>query len=267
MSKQDIINYVMNSPENTNPVILKQLVDDIATGINLKLVDESELGAFSLEGANMIQMSGPKIKKIGGYFFAEGKNLLKVDFPDATEIEYYVFLNCSKLVNINLPKVESIGVGAFENCTSLCEINLPEEYSCESSFNGCTNLNYVNLGKVRNTAEAKFQRDSFKILDLPIGELLELACFENCQNLIALILRNETKVPSFAWDKENQFIDVPIFNSEGYIYVPQSLKKSCEAQYEKTIPFLQFRAIEDYTIDKTLNGKLDLNKILTTTPS
>lgn len=38
ITKKDIIEYVMTTPENTNPAILMQMLDEFQTGDNLELV-------------------------------------------------------------------------------------------------------------------------------------------------------------------------------------------------------------------------------------
>lgn len=74
-----------------------------------------------------------------------------------------------------------------------------------------------------------------------------------------LFLRSETTVPLAG---SNAFNNTPIAKGTGYIYVPKSLVDS----YYKTatnwsIYANQFRAIEDYTVDGTIAGVVDWDKI------
>jgi hypothetical protein len=106
------------------------------------------------------------------------------------------------------------------------------------------------------------------LVDLPSLEAIGVAAFQCCSALDTLILRNES-VPlsvdgSAIWASAigvNWILGTAIASGKGYIYVPSVMvtKYSTHA-YAK--PYAnQFRALEDYTVDGTVNGDLDESKI------
>lgn len=49
ISKKDIMDYVLNSPENTNPAVLSQLLDRFSAESGSEAVEEAFEEAFALE--------------------------------------------------------------------------------------------------------------------------------------------------------------------------------------------------------------------------
>jgi hypothetical protein len=82
--------------------------------------------------------------------------------------------------------------------------------------------------------------------------------FRNCSNLIALILRLTDKIATLS--NTNTFNNSAIANGTGYIYVPSALLSDYQAATNWNTYSAQFRVLEDYTIDGTITGALDLNK-------
>jgi hypothetical protein len=83
--------------------------------------------------------------------------------------------------------------------------------------------------------------------------------FMYCTSLTAIILRSETKcsvAPNCAY-----FDSTPIINGTGYIYVPAALVSDYIADENWSYYGVQFRALEDYTVDGTITGELDENKV------
>ena len=160
------------------------------------------------------------------YTFIANFNLESVDLPNVTGGVYEQgFAYCSSLKNVNLPKVELLYDYAFYHCESLT------------------------------------------VLDFPNVTMVSIEAFSYCPLLKAVVLRSLREV-SFRWSDlvqsaEHAFYRTPLNDGTGYFYVPREMipvwQKSC-ADYELTIGN-QFRALEDYTVDGTITGELDLEKM------
>ena len=74
--------------------------------------------------------------------------------------------------------------------------------------------------------------------------------FMSCDVLNALVLRSP-----FVYNLSQAFRDNPISNGTGYIYVPRALVSQYQAATNWTAYASQFRAIEDYTVDGTIDGE------------
>ena len=99
---------------------------------------------------------------------------------------------------------------------------------------------------------------SLTIVDTPNLNTLSMSSFENCSALKAVILRSETMCSLTGMDA---FQSTPIASGTGYIYVPSALVDSYKTAPRWYVYANQFRALEDYTVDGTITGELDPNKI------
>jgi hypothetical protein len=133
----------------------------------------------------------------------------------------------------------SIGDYAFYKCTKLTTVNFPVVTNIGgSAFNGCSQL---------TTA------------DFPAATSIGRSAFDGCSSLTALILRTTEKVATLSGT--NAFRSTPIESGTGYIYVPRALVDSYKSSTNWSNFAAQFRALEDYTVDGTVTGELDPNKI------
>ena len=105
------------------------------------------------------------------------------------------------------------------------------------AFYGCSNLTTV---------------------DLPLVTSVGSYAFYNCKALTTVILRYETRC---TLSDVKAFNSTPIKSGTGYIYVPSALVDSYKADSKWSTYANQFRALEDYTVDGTITGELDTNKI------
>ena len=96
------------------------------------------------------------------------------------------------------------------------------------------------------------------IVVLPKCSEIRPTAFTSCTALKAVILPgNEVcKLTS-----TNAFNITSIPKGTGYIYVPAALVDSYKAASQWSTFAAQFRALEDYTVDGTVDGELDENKI------
>ena len=114
MNKQDIIDYVMETPENINPVILGQFLDEIGGGDTpidddtciIKIIDDDET-PFSPDNFNIL------IKSI-------------ILPSNTTSIDVDAFYSYMSLEDITIPEgITTIGDEAFYGCSSLKSIVFP----------------------------------------------------------------------------------------------------------------------------------------------
>ena len=164
------------------------------------------------------------------YILREQTHLVTVNMPNVIRLNNGVFYNCTSLQNVNLPKVAMLSGGnAFYHNTSLSQIELP---MCSSiairSFEGCTSLRRVDIGK-NNTTDG-----------VDIGTNV----FLNCSILSAFIIRLTYGVGSLS--NTNAFSGTPIESGTGYIYVPSALINTYKTASNWSTFQAQFRAIEDY---------------------
>ena len=127
---------------------------------NLKNVEYSNQletigeGAFqdNLFGFEKFYFKG-SVKNVGSYAFANGK-LTCVHLKGDMTMGDYVFQNDKSLKYVEFPATSSatqpltkVTEGMFQNCTSLPFITLPSTVTeiKANAFNGCSNLNYVNI--------------------------------------------------------------------------------------------------------------------------
>jgi hypothetical protein len=95
-------------------------------------------------------------------------------------------------------------------------------------------------------------------VDVPNVSSINIDAFYSCGGLASVILRGE-QICSLA--HANVFNNTPIKSGTGYIYVPKSLVDSYKAATNWSTYANQFRALEDYTVDGTIMGELDLDKV------
>ena len=117
---------------------------------------------------------------------------------------------------------------------------------------------------------AFYSCNSLTTVNFPVATSIRRNAFYNCYSLTTLILRSETKCNLS--DKNafgNCYHMLGTTNSsynpdglhDGYIYVPSALIESYQADSTWSSIALQFRALEDYTVDGTITGELDETKI------
>lgn len=150
----------------------------------------------------------------------------------------YTFYECKSLTSIIFPSATSVGDSAFSKCTSLSSVELPSATSLGGyAFNNC----YV-LGT----------------LDLPAMASIGTRAFYG-SSLNTLILRKSDSICTLS--NVSAFYSTPIYSGAGYIYVPSALIETYKTASQWSTYAARFRALEDYTVDGTITGDLDPNKI------
>ena len=201
--------------------------------------------SLDLETANF-----PLANSIGMSAFQNCSKLTIADFPSATSTGTYSFKDCSKLEIVNFPLVTSIGNYSFQNCSKLTIVDFPSATSTGSdAFRGCSKLTIADFSSATSVGSYSFY---------------------SCSSLTALILRSETRANlpytnAFSGCYHILGTTNNSYNPEGlkdgYIYVPSALIEDYKTATNWSTLATQFRALEDYTVDGTITGELDPNKI------
>ena len=132
-----------------------------------------------------------------------------------------------------------VGKYAFYDCTSLTSVIFPSVTNIRIyAFHSCSNLLSV---------------------DLPSATSIANYAFYGCTALKALILRKSDAVCTLlhTYALNNSLIK----SGTGYIYVPSALIETYKTASNWSTYAAKFRALEDYTVDGTITGDLDPNKI------
>jgi hypothetical protein len=156
--------------------------------------------------------------------------------------------------------IESVGNGAFRNCEHLAVLDLPAAKSTASeSFRQCHALVGVKMPSMSSVGYMSFYSCwSLKTVDLPVVKNIADGAFGYCGSFKALVLRADAVCAlGGAWALEGTAIK----KGTGYIYVPAALKEQYAQSTNWSVYAAQFRALEDYTVDGTIWGDLDENKI------
>ena len=261
--------------------VIGEALTDIANAIRSKTGDSAKLSlgemADSIEGLEcgddtetiaklnaVIDRSIVEIRsdanEIGSYAFYNCLKLTTADFPMATSIGNYVFDSCSQLTTADFPMATSIGSYAFNGCSKLTTIDFPvTKFIGTYAFNGCSQLTTIDFPMVTNIGNYAF-RDCSQLTtaDFPMATSISRSAFYSCSKLNALALRSQSLC---SLGNSNAFSGTPIYNGTGYIYVPSSLLDSYKSATNWSTYATQFRALEDYTVDGTITGELDADKI------
>lgn len=162
------------------------------------------------------------IASIGQNAFNYCYHLTNVELPNVTSVGISAFNNCTALTSITIPKLKQVAVQTFTN-TRIRSIIIPNVTVInQNGFNDCTELELVDLCNINN---------------------IMLNAFKNTA-LATLIIRREDAVCTLR--STTAFDGTPIYNGNGYIYVPAALIESYKTASNWTTFATQFRSIEDY---------------------
>lgn len=179
-------------------------------------------------------------KSVLGHACRGFTKLKTVRLPNATSIGTYAFYGCSVLSSIYAPNVTSLGSYALYNCDGFTSVNFPKVTSI--------------------TQNVLYDCSKLEIADFAVASKVNQAAFAYSANLIALILRKTDTICTLTV-AANAFQGTPIAGGTGYVYVPRDLVETYKTATNWVNYATQFRALEDYTIDGTISGELDPNKI------
>lgn len=133
-------------------------------------------------------------------------------------------------------------------------------YSYMFYYCGAIKNIYGDLTSVGTIYMGCFYNSNLEKFDYYCPNLTQIQsnAFGGCAKLIALTLKGNAVV-SLA--NASALDSTPIKSGTGYIYVPKALIEDYKVATNWTTYANQFRALEDYTVDGTITGKLDESKI------
>lgn len=182
------------------------------------------------------------ITKAGNYAFYYS-NLTSVNLPNATTFGTNAFAY-SQVTNVNLPLASSFGQSSFMGCYNLTSLALPSLGTVNSSIRSCSKLKVVDLAKATG---------------------LISYCFDSCSVLDVVILRSSTLCTNGGG---NNFQYTPFGSGKagGTLIVPRALVTEYPNATNWSYDLAQntnnrILALEDYTIDGTITGEIDWDKL------
>lgn len=210
----------------------------------------------------IVNIDFPELLRVNGQYTFNGmKELANVNLPKLISGGKYMFQNCSKLTSIELPSLAIIGDSMFVSTSGLTTARFPIAHSISSScFYVCRELTDIEIPLVTTISYSAF-KSCFALtkIDLPLVNNIGGEVFYGCSKLVSVMLRNTETVCSLY--STNAFTNTPIKTGTGYIYVPSALIEEYKVATNWSTYANQFRALEDYTVDGTITGTLDENKI------
>lgn len=249
-----VVNVAASGSEDLN---FDALIEGSVTQIesNAEIVRSSALRDLG----GLKAASFPNATTINNYAFNNCRSLESLYLPVAKNITMYVCQHCVSLKGISLPMATGIGLTSFGGCTSMVSAYLPEVNTIgNSSFSDCNNLSDVYAPKALKIENTAFKSCALEKADFPLVASMGNNCFNGCAFLTALVLR---KNQVCTLGGTNNFTSTPIASGTGYIYVPAALVDSYKAATNWAAYANQFRSLEDYTVDGTITGELDPEKI------
>lgn len=172
----------------------------------------------------LTEVNDNTVTSVCEYAFYYHPQLTSIVLPLVTSVGKYAFQSCFQLTSIYLPLVTSVGIGAFQTCYKLTSIDLP--------------------------------------LVTSVGSVM----FQSCTNLSCVILRAETVC---ALSSSNAFGGTPFASGKagGTLLVPRALVDSYKTATNWSVIWgyghNRFLALEDYTVDGTITGEIDWDKLAT----
>lgn len=235
-------------------------VDDIASKLVAGELQFSTdvIGAYSFyNDVGITSVDAPNVTTIGTYAFYNIGNITRINAPNVTTIGNYAF-TAPKITSIDFPLCTSIGTNCFTNCPTITSINLPKLTAIPNSGFGYLGVSRLILPEAKSVGNSSLTNSkTLTYIDLPKCKSISNYGLRNNGKLATLILRSETMctLSNYALNS------TAIWNKTGYIYVPAALIESYAAATNWTKIAAQLRALEDYTVDGTINGELDSTKI------
>ena len=191
--KNILISRKVDVSDDDNLSTLVDKVNDVRDNVELNGLLSDDLTEFKSESLTELRPCA----------FFNHKKLVKIDIPNCINIGSQCFNSASSLEKIKILKSGSVsGISTFYNCISLKKVILPlfVSSSASSTFQNCGKLELIDI----DTMSLSFQT------------------FPGCNNLKTLIYRKNSGVNSLS----GVSLLPTNFQSNGYLYVPQSMLES-----------------------------------------
>lgn len=232
--------------ETTTALINK--VDDIQTGGS---GGGEELFNTFLNGEMTNFVSPKEAPSVRPYLFYKDTVIKTADLRNATYIGAEVFRDSTLeevIFNDDFKgAVNYIGNRAFLN-SQLTDVNSLIGFSLTSAspalFSNCLKLKNIYLPNVILANATQPFIDCSALEKVVIGATtIGQKSFTNCSSLTALVIVVDKMA---ALNNANSFVNTPIENGTGYIYVPKALIEEYKVATNWVAHASQFRAIEDF---------------------
>ena len=202
----------------------------------------------------------------------QSQDITSVNLPEVTYVNALAFAYCKSLTDFVFGEDADLSDKSFLNCTSIRFVKGLYKFIGTSTFEGCTGLEEVELPRFANTIYnyafmncTKLKRVSFGASGLKGGSFGRNNAFSNCENFNVFILRSDT-----LWNlgNINNFSNTPFASggTGGVLLVPSTLVESYKTANNWSTLYgygtNKFLAIEDYTIDGTIDGELNETKLV-----
>lgn len=210
-----------------------------------------------------ITVQGGTSKKLltGGKYCPED---IVVTAESSGSSDELVQLVAGRITEINNSEISRIRMRAFFGLDTLESVNFPSAtYIGDYAFDGCMALSSVTVPAVTDVSEGAFQVcENLTTLDVPKVAYIGSHVFGGSA-LRTLILRSQSMVVALTYVNDSPCSGCPIGDGAGYIYVPKSLLEAYQTDtlYGWSAHAEQLRALEDYTVDGTIDGELDPEKV------
>lgn len=221
-------------------LVTRKLIEGKFTGILTNSI-ASSIRQNSVNGNKSISgVSCSNVKTIDGHAFYGFHNMSMVELPACTSIGSYTFYEVGKSVNafdVIMPELLAVPEGGFM-WANIRSIKMPKvKNTYINSFHSCKALTFVRMKDVTSIGKNSFY---------------------NCSSLSALVLAG-SKVATL--ESISTIGGTLISSGTGYIYVPRDLVDSYKAATNWSNYASQFRPLEDYTVDGTVNGEFDESRL------
>jgi hypothetical protein len=247
-------------------------------------------------------ISDDAVTKVANYAFYD-MHVTNVNLPAVTEIGKSGFGNTKRIENIYIPNLVKVGSNAFDasqisrayfpllkntstsstgtanvfqDCTNLEIVELPQIKAIGYAwFSYCTHLKSVYIPNINIIASFAFSRcSSLEHLDLWNATHIYGNAFSNSTNLKTIILRGSELTTLSASPfantgafKATQFDNTYTNSNGGIVLCPQSLTAEYPNATNWSVMYAGgkclFWALEDYTVDGTIEGEIDWDKLNT----
>jgi hypothetical protein len=242
----------------------------------------------SLIDGSITEVSDSTVTKVKDYAFYMCTKLKTVDLPNATQVGTGAFQN-SGIVSIKLPKVKSLSTNALNRCSSLVTVSFPSVETIGSDqFTQCTSLQSADFAKAKTVVSNCFLScTGLTRVSFPVATQAEQMAFYGCTSLplvdfpkmttigqyvfygatsfSTLILRSTTMCTLSGTDAFN---NTPFASGKagGKLVVPRALT----TEYPNATNWSSIitgnannrvLALEDYTVDGTITGAIDWDKL------
>lgn len=212
--------------------------------LNFTNVTNADYAFYNCTSLNIATHDMPKLKS-ADYMFYKCTSLTSVDLGNTSELSglYQTFYNCTKLTTINSNNTLNLGAPqdlycTFQGCSSLKRIKLSFTSSyCtyNYTFKGCSSLQLIDLPLLNSKSSSTWHTE----------------VFSGCTALKAVVIRSV--------GDNIQFSSSALPSTSCKAYVPRAKVSTLGAN--SMWDDFTILALEDYTVDGTITGELDLAKM------